>query len=51
VIETSGPRGEVLKFLTSLTITDAELKRGLAILGECIAQFDEELATSVAGGG
>jgi diaminobutyrate-2-oxoglutarate transaminase len=44
VIETSGPRGEVLKFLTSLTIEDAELKRGLSILGGCIAEFDRERA-------
>ena len=37
VIETSGARDEVLKFLPALTITDAELQRGLAIVRESLA--------------
>lgn len=41
VIETCGARGEVLKFLTALTITDAELERGLAILHDSIASLDQ----------
>jgi diaminobutyrate-2-oxoglutarate transaminase len=50
VIETSGPRGEVLKFLTALTITDDELKRGLSILGECIAIYDRERSAHASNG-
>jgi diaminobutyrate-2-oxoglutarate transaminase len=37
LIETAGPRGEVLKFLMALTIEDTELKRGLEILRASIA--------------
>lgn len=37
VIETSGARDEVLKFLPALTITDEELLRGLAIVRESLA--------------
>ncbi|MDH4617852.1 diaminobutyrate--2-oxoglutarate transaminase [Brevibacillus sp. AY1] len=36
VMETSGPNGEVMKFLPPLTITDEALKTGLAILEESI---------------
>ncbi|MGX5697521.1 diaminobutyrate--2-oxoglutarate transaminase [Agromyces soli] len=38
VIETSGAFDEVLKFLPSLTITDDELRRGLAIVRESLAE-------------
>ena len=37
IIETSGARDEVLKFLPALTITDAELLRGLDIVRESLA--------------
>lgn len=37
VIETSGARDEVLKFLPALTISDDELRRGLAIVRESLA--------------
>ncbi|UOE44125.1 diaminobutyrate--2-oxoglutarate transaminase [Agromyces larvae] len=37
VIETSGAFDEVLKFLPALTITDDELRRGLAIVRESLA--------------
>ncbi|KQW06567.1 diaminobutyrate--2-oxoglutarate transaminase [Leifsonia sp. Root4] len=37
VIETSGARDEVLKFLPALTISDDELLRGLAIVRESLA--------------
>jgi diaminobutyrate-2-oxoglutarate transaminase len=37
VIETSGAHDEVLKFLPALTITDEELRRGLAIVRESLA--------------
>lgn len=37
IVETCGPRGEVLKFLIALTIEDGELKRGLDILRDAIA--------------
>lgn len=37
LVETSGPEGEVVKLLPPLTITDDELRRGLAILDEAFA--------------
>ncbi|GAA1059996.1 diaminobutyrate--2-oxoglutarate transaminase [Agromyces bracchium] len=37
VIETSGAHDEVLKFLPALTITEEELRRGLAIVRESLA--------------
>ncbi|GAA1710943.1 diaminobutyrate--2-oxoglutarate transaminase [Isoptericola hypogeus] len=37
LVETSGPDGEVVKFLPPLTITDDELRRGLAILDDALA--------------
>lgn len=37
LVETSGPSGEVVKLLPPLTITEDELRRGLAILDEAIA--------------
>ena len=36
LVETAGPRGEVVKLLPPLTISDAELDEGLAILDEAI---------------
>lgn len=38
VIETSGPNDEVVKCLAPLTIEDAELKRGLEILGRAVSK-------------
>jgi diaminobutyrate-2-oxoglutarate transaminase len=37
LVETSGPYGEVVKLLPPLTITEDELRRGLAILDDAIA--------------
>ena len=37
VIETSGPEGEVIKLLPPLTIDDAALREGLALLDESLA--------------
>jgi diaminobutyrate-2-oxoglutarate transaminase len=48
IIETSGAHGEVLKFLTALTIADSELERGLSILSEAIAELDTTPSPSVA---
>jgi diaminobutyrate-2-oxoglutarate transaminase len=50
VIETCGSRGEVLKFLTALTIEDTELERGLAILRDCIGTFDRGISADVTQG-
>jgi diaminobutyrate-2-oxoglutarate transaminase len=36
LMETSGPTDEVMKILPALTITDAELEEGLAIVGESV---------------
>jgi diaminobutyrate-2-oxoglutarate transaminase len=38
VIETAGARGQVLKCLPALTMDDALLEEGLAILGEALAE-------------
>lgn len=39
IIETAGPRDEVLKTLPPLTISDEELERGLQILADCSAEL------------
>lgn len=36
IIETGGPKGEVIKCLVPLTITDEELQRGLAVLERAV---------------
>ncbi|SFL96395.1 diaminobutyrate--2-oxoglutarate transaminase [Marinobacter zhejiangensis] len=38
IIETSGPDGEVIKCLMPLTTSEADLKKGTAILAECFAE-------------
>ncbi|QJW38653.1 diaminobutyrate--2-oxoglutarate transaminase [Cellulosimicrobium protaetiae] len=38
LVETSGPSGEVVKLLPPLTVTDAELRRGLGILDDSLAE-------------
>ncbi|HWL60569.1 MAG TPA: diaminobutyrate--2-oxoglutarate transaminase [Microbacteriaceae bacterium] len=38
LMETSGPDGEVMKLLPALTITDAELDRGLDIIDAAVAE-------------
>lgn len=38
LLETSGPEGEVVKFMASLTITDDQLSEGLDILTASVAQ-------------
>lgn len=42
VIETCGPRGEVVKLLPPLTTTQAELEQGLAILDAALAAAHDE---------
>ncbi|MDY0006174.1 MAG: aminotransferase class III-fold pyridoxal phosphate-dependent enzyme, partial [Spongiibacteraceae bacterium] len=42
VIETSGNRGQVVKILVSLTIDEADLREGLAILRESVLEVLEE---------
>lgn len=44
LMETSGPDGEVVKVLPALTITDAELNRGLAIVDESVRVVLEKAA-------
>ncbi|MCA5892820.1 diaminobutyrate--2-oxoglutarate transaminase [Isoptericola sp. NEAU-Y5] len=44
LLETSGPRGEVVKLLPPLTITDDELQRGLKILSESVGAVLTPLA-------
>ena len=36
LVETAGPRGEVVKLLPPLTITDAELDEGLSVLADAV---------------
>jgi diaminobutyrate-2-oxoglutarate transaminase len=36
LVETAGPRGEAVKLLPPLTITDAELDRGLELLADAV---------------
>jgi diaminobutyrate-2-oxoglutarate transaminase len=36
LVETAGPRGEVVKLLPPLTVTDAELDQGLALLTDAV---------------
>ncbi|MCP3799993.1 diaminobutyrate--2-oxoglutarate transaminase [Allokutzneria sp. A3M-2-11 16] len=36
LVETSGPEGEVAKLMPALTITDAELERGLALFADAV---------------
>ena len=36
LVETAGPRGEVVKLMPPLTIADSELDRGLTLLGEAV---------------
>lgn len=46
VIETAGSYGEVLKFMTALTITEADLRRGLQIIRESITAVQNSMAGS-----
>ena len=41
LMETAGPEDEVMKMLPALTITDAELDEGLAIVGESVRAVTE----------
>ncbi|WP_032918565.1 diaminobutyrate--2-oxoglutarate transaminase [Mesorhizobium erdmanii] len=43
VIETCGGRSEVLKFLVALTITEADLRRGLSIVRESISAVQSSM--------
>lgn len=38
IIETAGPDDEVLKFLPALNIPDEDLRKGLSIVEECVAE-------------
>ncbi|WP_050988450.1 diaminobutyrate--2-oxoglutarate transaminase [Sinorhizobium sp. CCBAU 05631] len=48
VIETCGGRNEVLKFLVALTITEADLRRGLSIVRESIGAVQASMDRSSA---
>ena len=41
LMETSGPSDEVMKIMPPLTITDAELDEGLAVVGEAVRAVTE----------
>ncbi|RWQ12644.1 diaminobutyrate--2-oxoglutarate transaminase [Mesorhizobium sp.] len=47
VIETAGSYGEVLKFMTALTITEADLRRGLSIIRDSISAVQDSVASSL----
>ncbi len=49
VIETAGPKDEVLKFLPPLTIADDALRRGLDVVEEALERALEEAGVEVAG--
>jgi diaminobutyrate-2-oxoglutarate transaminase len=49
LIETAGPADQVVKLMPPLTISDAELDQGLALLGEAVQQVAKDWATSRAG--
>ncbi|MER8778929.1 diaminobutyrate--2-oxoglutarate transaminase [Mesorhizobium sp. M0977] len=49
VIETAGSYGEVLKFMTALTITEADLRRGLSIIRDSISTVQDSMAASLGG--
>ena len=44
LMETSGPSDEVMKILPALTITDAELDEGLAIVAESVAAVTDGMS-------
>jgi diaminobutyrate-2-oxoglutarate transaminase len=44
LMETSGPDDEVMKIMPPLTITDAELDEGLAVVGEAVRAVTEGVA-------
>ncbi|CCV09279.1 Diaminobutyrate--2-oxoglutarate transaminase [Mesorhizobium metallidurans STM 2683] len=50
VIETCGGHNEVLKFLVALTIDDADLRRGLSVVRDCIGAVQENIALDSRGG-
>ena len=41
IIERSGPEDEVMKLMPPLTITNAELDEGLAVVGEALRSVTE----------
>jgi diaminobutyrate-2-oxoglutarate transaminase len=58
LVETAGPRGQVVKLLPPLTISDAELNEGLSILDGAIravcgpaAEREWEAGPVLSGGG
>ncbi len=44
LMETSGPNDEVMKIMPPLTITQAELDEGLAVVGEAVRAVTEGVA-------
>jgi diaminobutyrate-2-oxoglutarate transaminase len=46
VMETAGPADQVVKLMPSLTITDAELDQGLALLAEAVHNVAKDPATT-----
>ncbi|MGX9576896.1 diaminobutyrate--2-oxoglutarate transaminase, partial [Mesorhizobium sp. f-mel] len=47
VIETCGPRNGVLKFLTALTITETDLRRGLSTIRDSISAVQDSMAVNL----
>jgi diaminobutyrate-2-oxoglutarate transaminase len=50
IVETSGPRSEVLKLLPPLTLSDEELEKGLGIIGESVDRVLSGTADPAAAG-
>ncbi|TIP71722.1 MAG: diaminobutyrate--2-oxoglutarate transaminase, partial [Mesorhizobium sp.] len=45
-LETAGSYGEVLKFMPALTIAEADLRRGLSIIRDCVRTAQDSTAAS-----
>jgi diaminobutyrate-2-oxoglutarate transaminase len=50
IVETSGPKSEVLKLLPPLTLSDEELEKGLGIIGESVDRVLSGTADPAAAG-
>ncbi|ESW63819.1 diadenosine tetraphosphatase [Mesorhizobium sp. LSJC285A00] len=46
ILETAGSYGEVLKFMPALTIAEADLRRGLSIIRDCVRAVQDGTAAS-----
>jgi diaminobutyrate-2-oxoglutarate transaminase len=49
IVETSGPRSEVVKLLPPLTLSDEELEKGLGIIGDSVDEVLSGMAGEAAG--